>query len=686
MNKKNRGNLLEQHAEKIVLGVSGIISLGLLWLFVLSSPNAEKIGGRKYGPGEIDRYVKGQADRLEAALNAPPIEGPDVPADAMRRLYLAKLSNTISDVPDFQMTMVAYNSNAAEENRRYAVPQVGTVDHVAVEVIRGAAHVPVDEIGADNTYDKALTQLDDIDLVTVQASFDIGALYRNFTQSFIMGRGVKKDTELASPVFASAQLQRRRVLEGGGWSEWEVIPRPKIDPHRAMLSAPEKVDFDISVQKTRFRPFEIQRSILQPRPYNFASSNAVWLAPSFHKEYVKIAEREKKEAQRLERERIRDEKSRDRGRPTAYGGTQGRSRTSRGGAYAGDYGDNAYGANTRSRTTRQPVRGRRTNDPRRSRDTTGGRGDYYGEGDELDYGADYQRREPQTGTLDSVIAENRKVMIYTEQQLRDMKEPLVFWAHDDTVEPGNTYQYRIRLGVFNPIAGKNWFYPQEEQYKDQVVLWSEFAEIDEDVKIDPMIYFFPTGIAKTADKKVAIDVFKYYSGNWRSEAFDVHPGEMIGKLVDSKEPSPVASARDAYAEYDEYDAGMTTNTMPEKIDFDTGAMLVDIVKTDAWAGPRPLVRTRIADLLYTRDGVNMLHLPVQRSNWPSVMRVQYAKVDEASRETVDLQQGKNQTKVDLFGRQGRTMDRRMDSRRGDYDYDMEGGYMDSRLERSGRGY
>lgn len=684
MTKKNRGNLLEQHAEKIVLGVAGIISVGLLWMFVLSSPNAEEVGGKKRGPGEIDRYINRQSDQLEAELKNDPVEPPLAVADAMRKLYIAKLANTIADVPDFQMTLVPENPDAAEEDRRYAMPLVpskaggdsviGTVDKVVAEVIRGTVHVPLDEIGPDNTYGQAMTQLVDIDLVTVQASFDIGALYRNFTQSFVMGRGVKnewKDTDLASPVFASAQLQRRRSLEGGGWSEWEVIPRSKIDSHRTMLSVPEKIDFDISVQKTRFRPFAIQRSILQPEPYNFASSNAVWLSPSFHKEYVKIAKREKKETLRQERERVRDERTRDRGGRLGYEGSRSRSRTTRGGAY-GDEGGGDYGA--RSRTgNRASLRGRRTNDPRRGRGATGGRGDYEDEGDEPGFGADYLRREPQGGTLDGVIAENRKVMVNTEQQLQNMKDPLVFWAHDDTIEPGNSYQYRIRLGVFNPIAGKNWFYPQEEKYKEQVILWSEFSEIAEDVEISPMIYFFPTGVARTADKKVTIDVFKYHFGNWRNEAFDVHPGEMIGKLVDLKEQRPAASARGDYDDY-EYDGGVTGNTMPEKIDFETGAMLVDVVSTDAWAGLRPLVRTKIADVLYTRDGVNMMHFPVKRSNWTPAMKVQYARVNDASKESVDVLQGKGQNKVNLFRRQGgmlypggpggRMMNRR---RRGDED-------------------
>ncbi|MEE9366486.1 MAG: hypothetical protein V3W44_07360, partial [Dehalococcoidales bacterium] len=327
MINKKKGNLLEQHAEKIVLGVVGIISVVLLWVFVLSSPNAVKIDGKKLGPGKIDLYIKGQADQLDAALNKPPIERQDRPPGAMMKSFAREMGNTIEEVPDFQIPGVAPNPTAVEEKRLYAMPDVGRVDLVVAEAIRGAAHVPLDEIGPDNPYDKAMTQVDDIDLVTVQVSFDVAALHRNFTQSFVMGRNVKnewKDEELATPVFASAQLQRRRSLEGGRWSEWEVVPRPRIDQYRAKLNVPEKVDdlaYDINVQKTQFKAFEFQQNLLQPRPYNFASSNAVWLTPSFHKEYVEIEERDKKASIREERERGREERVRDRG--GSQGGYEG---------------------------------------------------------------------------------------------------------------------------------------------------------------------------------------------------------------------------------------------------------------------------------------------------------------------------------------------------------------------------
>lgn len=691
MINKKKGNLLEQHAEKIVLGVVGIISVVLLWAFVLSSPNAVKLGGKKRGPGEIDRYLKTEADTLDEELKKPPVLRPPTSPDAKRKFFARKMGNTIEEVPDFQIPGVAPNPKVGEEKRLYAMPDVGRVDEVVAEAIRGAAHIPLEEIGPDNPYDKAMTQVDDIDLVTVQVSFDVAALHRNFTQSFVMGRNVKnewKDEELATPVFASAQLQRRRSLEGGRWSEWEVVPRPRIDQYRAKLNVPEKVDdlvYDINVQKTQFKALEFQQNLLQPRPYNFVSSNAVWLTPSFHKEYVEIEEKNKKESIREEHERLREERAKDRGGSLGgYEGARSRSRTTSRTTRNESYGD--YGGGTSGRRTRgrEALGGRRTSDSRRSRrGATGGRGDYE-EGDEFGYGADYLRRGKQERTVDDVIADNVKIILHQGMRLEEMREPLIFWAHDDTVEPGTTYQYKIRLGVFNPIAGKNWFYQQEQQYKDQVILWSDFSEVTDEISIEPRVYFFPTALARDSARTVKIDVFKYHLGSWRNEAFDVHPGEMIGKTVDFTAQRQRPGGREAYDEY-EYEGGMAANAMPEEIDFGTGAMLVDVVKTDGWAGLRSLVRMKIADVLYTRDGVTMMRLPVKRTNWPTAMRVRHASIEEAAKAAkgnVPLLLGRGQSTVDIFKQQGNRfsprgpLGRMRDGRGGDY-MGPEG-YMDSR--------
>lgn len=631
MNKKSAGQFIEQHAEKLVLGVSGVLCLWLLFMFVIGSSSSVEIKGRKYGPGDVDRYIKSQADLLAQKIAEPAIDRL-YPADQAMKLFSSRMACTIDSVSDFTIMVPGKSDKVIAEDRLYAVPVIGAVDNVVAEVIRGAAHIPVDEVGMGNPYSKALTKIGDLDLVTVEATFDIAGLYRSFKQSFSMGRGLKsewRDEELAIPVFANAQLQRRRQLENGGWGEWEVVARPKIDQYRSKMDIPETVadiKYDVSMLKAQFKSSEFQNNILQPEAYDFASSNASWLCPSFHKEYVSLVEAEKKKTLIEERDKARDS------------GTQSRQQMGRGGA-------------DRRSPTRQPqtntTRGRRGGTDSGRGAVRGGREmeGYGGEGGYFDEGVDPRRRPERT--VDDVVEDNRKILVDDSAPLEEMRELLYFWAHDDTVAPGNTYQYRIRLGVFNPIAGKNWFSKQDESYNGQVLLWSDFSEVTEDVVIAPMVQFFPTSIAKDDDKAVNIQVSKYYLGNWRLENFDVRPGEMIGKEVDFK-PKTSRDNREEYGrgdygrgDYEGYGGGVA-NTIPEKIDFATGAMLVDVVRTDQWVGAGSLTRANVADVLYTSDGIKMDHLPVKRNYWTGVMKADHAQIEKAAAEVIEISPSRSQ--------------------------------------------
>jgi hypothetical protein len=73
---------------------------------------------------------------------------------------------------------------------------------------------------------------------------------------------------------------------------------------------------------------------------------------------------------------------------------------------------------------------------------------------------------------------------YEEIQLSPLddfsrEDEIVFWAHDDTVEPGKVYRYRIRLGVLNPVAGTNQLSAKDSSMKNKAVLWSDFSDITE---------------------------------------------------------------------------------------------------------------------------------------------------------------------------------------------------------------
>jgi hypothetical protein len=59
---------------------------------------------------------------------------------------------------------------------KYHLPDIGEVNGVTVEHIRTVAYVPTEEITEQNGYDKVAHEPNDIDLVTVEANFDVEGL------------------------------------------------------------------------------------------------------------------------------------------------------------------------------------------------------------------------------------------------------------------------------------------------------------------------------------------------------------------------------------------------------------------------------------------------------------------------------------------------------------------------------
>ena len=70
--QKKQGNFIEDHIEKIVFGVVGLLSSFLLYVFVLSSPYSVEYNDKKVGPGDIDKEIEIRAQRLSDTLDRAP--------------------------------------------------------------------------------------------------------------------------------------------------------------------------------------------------------------------------------------------------------------------------------------------------------------------------------------------------------------------------------------------------------------------------------------------------------------------------------------------------------------------------------------------------------------------------------------------------------------------------------------
>jgi hypothetical protein len=116
------------------------------------------------------------------------------------------------------------------------------------------------------------------------------------------------------------------------------------------------------------------------------------------------------------------------------------------------------------------------------------------------------------------------------------------WVHDDTVQPGKTYRYKLRYILSNPVAGTS---NTCQNPKDAEVAWIASADSDwsTPINVESDTSFY------ALDNKHGIhfEIFKWMKGAWQMQDFQANPGDRVGAT------DPVT-----------------------KTDFDTGWTLVDV--------------------------------------------------------------------------------------------------------------
>jgi hypothetical protein len=217
-------------------------------------------------------------------------------------------------------------------------------------------------------------------------------------------------------------------------------------------------------------------------------------------------------------------------------------------------------------------------------------------------------------SLNELYAELDKLVISDETNFATMTEPLAFWAIDDTVEPGKTYRYRIRLGVFNPVAGTNKISERDKSKRGDTILWSGFSKQTNPVDIPQRLYFFPLREAGNG-KVVTFQVSRYQLGYWYNWNFPVQQGEVIGTAVQNKIADDDESSKKQNVE------------LPELIDYSTGAVLIDVATGNGWsAGAGAGLNSRHSEILYSYDGTTIEHLAVGYGNWPREMQIKFNEI------------------------------------------------------------
>ncbi|ARN57609.1 hypothetical protein [Sedimentisphaera salicampi] len=595
---RSKESPIERIVHWIVLGVSALFSLAVLLYFVIMGPNTLKYGSQEVSPANVDREILQDTQTIENKLESSP--QPKTQYSAKLDDFKSMMDSSLGGLDLQPIGVPATDLDAIQGDREYALPDIPRLANLEAQKVRTVGFMPLSKLEPANDYSQAEVEPRDIDVVTLQAEFDISELLASFKRTFA-GRGIKaewRDQTLASPVFAGIEMQRQ-VLTATGWSDWQTVERPKVDKYSELIQQAYDVQKanQLNVLMPQFKTSDVWRNALQPQMYDIAVVDEKWYPPSLYDEYEKLMEMQRREELRELRESRRQEsEERDTRRRRPQRDTQ-----DIGGGGFDPFGGGGGGGAGFNPGMNQPD----TNRDRRTR-----RRD--------------ERQEEETPQRPQVDLEEeyQKLLIEEGQELEELSGVINVWSHDDTVSPGQTYRYRMRCGVFNPVAGKDWLKEDYSEYNDDVVLWSEFTEPTKSFEILKTQYIFPSD-GKT--NGVLCKVAKLELGQWHLHDFFVKPGESVGGLAEEKQDDRRRRPDQRQDEEEE-------ETEPEEFDYSTGAVYVDTVDTSTWSLLGNFVEKQYESMVYIQDQeVNVV--PIRNRNWSSSMTKAYKTITaEAERE------------------------------------------------------
>jgi len=604
------GDFILENIEKIVLPLAGVIFFWLLLSNVLMSPNYVKYDGSKYSPAEIDKRILKEAEVVQMNLKISPQEK-EVYSGQVDK-FITKLDSLV-EVDSSLWSVVPTSIPKSWLGEQYSVPSGPEISDAQVEHIRAVAYIPTGEVNSGIPYIQAETEPNDLDLVTVEAKVDLQKLYEDFKENFT-GLSVKpewRDPCLIEPVFAAVQLKRAELLPDGSWNDWVEINRAKTDNMSELLTIIEDVhelpQGGLDVRLLQYKNPMVRANLLQPMAYDIGSTNEDWFPPSLHREFLKRFQEQEDAERREEMQKKLEDKKRDRDQARSRRVKRSRESTTPdgGGGFSNlppGMSDLPPQTGGRDRTSRRD----RLEEKQKKRDE----------------GRDSDRSRKEEKTIDAVYEKFDEVLINADSELSKMTEPLLFWAHDDTAEAGKTYRYKIRLGVCNPIVGTKKVKSGYESYQNQVIIWGNEIET-ETVRIPMKLYFFAKDIQEAANT-VKVEIFRYSLGYWYQNEYVIQAGEAIGK-VDEWDREEILDSEDSEKDRDDI-------LLPDKVDFSTGAVMVDTARVDDWQGSNILLPRPYFVFYYSYDGGSIEHAPIKQIFWASDMRDKYREINKASKE------------------------------------------------------
>lgn len=615
-------NFFEQHVEKVVIGVAGVIVIAIAGKAFFTDPNAVTLGTASHSPSAVDQVLAEKARNLKAKIESPTsldVPAPDRLTDWLEGQYRQRGDDR---APSIALVAPVAFKLGAEGNSI-----ISTATEMYAEV-RAPAPVNLQASSVNYTIDPVEVEAQpdlarrfassppfDLNAVHISAEFD-GTALRSSLSGFVEGRKpipaqwVDQDMAILDVV-----VERQHLLPDGTWSSAEVLsPIPgqvSVRDRLATLAAATRAKDELLAATVTYGA-----SLYQPGFYSLADGTpwsfdlvkrTVPKSPEVldAERRMRAAWREVERAQDSLNRFLKQKESQPTSRPTDSGGGPGKGGGMEGGGVpsAPEKPDKEL----RPRETPEETARRRLDERiAKARETYEA-----AKKSLLDLDPDY------TGFPDAVASPTGSTGPSPFGPPPDGKGPLrpdqppqpstehgewggwgmegggggkappppsggkspgqiaavkgLFenpavrvWWHDISAKPGTTYRYRLAVGLYNPFFGRESRLSESQQdLARSAIVTSEWSAWSEPVRVTlPQQFFAVNGIhnEQIDERSASFEVFSFTRGVHRVIAVSCRPGEQIGerRTLPSAEPGG----------------------QPLEVDFFTGATLLDVVLVD----------------------------------------------------------------------------------------------------------
>jgi len=117
------------------------------------------------------------------------------------------------------------------------------------------------------------------------------------------------------------------------------------------------------------------------------------------------------------------------------------------------------------------------------------------------------------------------------------EEPEIrIWAHDLTVEPGKTYRYRLRVVLNNPAYRQPQLLEEQKQMGAEAYLYSQWSQWTDPISASRDRYFFVVSASERGQlggmPRASVRMYEFYYGYWRGAEAGLAPGQAVWGQTD----------------------------------------------------------------------------------------------------------------------------------------------------------